>query len=343
MIVDDSSIVRALYSKALAKESSIKIVACAQDGEEAVRLAKKHQPQIIILDVEMPIMDGITALPLILEGSPNSEVIMASRLTQRSADISIKALKLGAADYIPKPELDELDKFYDELIVKIKTLSKEAFEFKKPESLPIIASKPNTPVLKPSSNKKIQALAIAASTGGPQTILKIITELKGKLNHIPIFITQHMPATFTTVFAEHVALAGGKPCHEGHNNEVVQPNHIYIAPGDYHMIAKKSGADVIIETNKDPHVNFCRPAADPMFESLSSVYGAGLFAVVLTGMGHDGAAGAKIIHQNGGAVIAQDAATSVVYGMPKAVAEKGICEAVLPLSDIANYIIRRCS
>jgi two-component system chemotaxis response regulator CheB len=182
-------------------------------------------------------------------------------------------------------------------------------------------------------------LAIGSSTGGPQALLTLFETLKNKIK-LPIFITQHMPPTFTTILAEHIASASGTRCAEAEDGEAVEEGRIYLAPGDYHMTVKRDGGKVVLSLNQDPPVNFCRPAVDPMLESLRAVYGSHVLTVILTGMGQDGLVGGRAIADEGGTVIAQDEETSVVWGMPGAVATGGVCSAVLPLDKIGPEILK---
>lgn len=350
MLVDDSVIVRGLISRALSALPHIEIVASAGNGAQAIPVAKEHQPDIIVLDIEMPEMDGITALPKLMEVSPRTKIIMASTLTLRNASISMRALSLGAADYVAKPEAkrpEELQAFYRELYSKILALAgvpdAPAIPVGTLAAKPVAAAAavPTAYPLAPSAPfAPVRALAIASSTGGPQALQKLFDGIKGKLNHLPIFVTQHMPAMFTAILAEQLSKVGARGCTEGKHGEKALPGHVYIAPGDYHMLAVKEGGGVVLRLTQDPPVNFCRPAADPMLQSLSAVYGSGLLTVVLTGMGQDGLEGARVVVANGGNVVAQDEATSVVWGMPKAVAVGGLCRAVLPLQEIPGYLIK---
>lgn len=359
MLVDDSSVVRGLITRALEQDPEIKVLGNATDGKIAIDIAQRLKPDIILLDIEMPNMDGITAIPLLLQASPNTRIIMASKLTRKSASISMQALSLGAADYIAKPEMEGLETFYRELREKIKALASGAKRTTKTEpAKPASNKKSSAPAagpvqkpIEPATAPKLQpaatintahALTIASSTGGPQALITLFTAMKGKPLHIPIFITQHMPAVFTSVLAEHIATASGFPCSEGKDGEIAKPGHVYIAPGDFHMLVKREGKNAVIRINQDERVNFCRPAADPMFVSLSKIYGKHLVALVLTGMGRDGAEGAQVIADNGGVVLAQDEKTSIVYGMPKAAAERGVCRAILPLPEIAGYLLKNC-
>ena len=353
MLVDDSTIVRALISRTLSHQQDIKVVATAGDGKEAIDTAKIHRPDVIVLDIEMPNMDGLTAMPYLLKQQPDVRIIVVSRLTQRNAKKSLEALEKGAADYVPKPNHEsELNTFFDELVVKIKALG-ESVTVKKPvitnpapyvsalqsQSTQSVTAAPPRAETYPSK-KRIEAVAIASSTGGPQALLKIFSEFKGTAPRVPIFITQHMPPMFTACLADSISKVTGLVCKEGKQGDVAQAATIYIAPGGFHMLIKRDKGRATIHLTQDAPVNSCRPAADPMFASLSQLYGANLLCMVLTGMGRDGCDGAKTIAANGGTVIAQDAASCVVYGMPKAVAEAGFPIDILPLDIMANYMKR---
>lgn len=349
LLVDDSAIVRGLIARGITEDKQIEVVGTAANGEAAVALVADRKPDIIVLDIEMPVMDGMTALPLLLKASPGSRVIMASTLTQRNAAISLEALEKGASDYIAKPaakEPGQQAEFYRDLREKIKALAPSA-----PSAPPTIdeAHTPVKPAPAPAvitltrpAFHPVRALAIASSTGGPQALLGLFEAVKGRLGHIPIFITQHMPPTFTTLLAEHLTRISGRECAEGRDGEVAEAGRAYLAPGDFHMAPEKQGQQVIIRLNQNPPENFCRPAADPMLRALSGIYGTGLLTVVLTGMGHDGLEGGRRVVEAGGSIIAQDEATSVVWGMPRAVAEAGLCRAVLPARDIAPMVLKLC-
>jgi two-component system chemotaxis response regulator CheB len=353
LLVDDSAVIRGLMNKALTEDQHIAVIGTAANGEMAVNMAQQLQPDIVILDIEMPVMDGITALPGILKASPKTKIIMASTLTQRNAEISMTALTLGASDYLAKPSAkfgSEVEVFYRDLITKIKALSGYSF----PAVVPVgivaapaaaaVAANPVPTELKisdePLASVGIKALAIASSTGGPQALLTLFEQLQGRLTNIPIFITQHMPPTFTAILADHISKAGKRTVTEAKDGDIAIPGHAYVAPGDYHMVMQQESGKTVIHTNQAPQENFCRPAADPMLRSLSAIYGKHLLVTVLTGMGQDGLEGAKLVVKNGGHVIAQDEASCVVYGMPKAVAENKLCRAVLPLPEIGRFLIQ---
>lgn len=352
MVVDDSAVVRGMITQALQKNPAIEVVASAMNGKAALLSLERVVADVILMDIEMPEMDGITALPLVLRASPKSKVIMVSSLTQQGAEIGLKALSLGATDCVGKPvskgDRSEAEVFFREVTEKIIALGSKADPV---VSLPVSLAKANdqkteaalaavtsAALFKP--NAEVRCLALGSSTGGPQALMQLFRLLKNTRITVPVFITQHMPATFTKILGEHLQAASGLPCGEAKEGEEVKPGHIYIAPGDYHLLPRAEGAGVKIALTQDPPVNFCRPAVDPMFESLARIYGRHLLAVVLTGMGQDGAAGAKTVNEKGGNVIAQDEATSVVWGMPGAVTKAGQAKVVLPLDDIAVAITR---
>ncbi|MFM9890264.1 MAG: chemotaxis response regulator protein-glutamate methylesterase [Rickettsiales bacterium] len=342
MLVDDSAIVRGMVQRALRAEPDIEIVGTAVNGQLALEQLAKTPADVIVLDIEMPVMDGLTALPQIMKLAPYVRVIMSSTLTLHNAEISLKAMTLGAADYVAKPtavDPNGTEGFFRELIAKIKALAPRAPAAISSQSVSAPAKRP-TPTLVPASTAPIQALAIASSTGGPQALMQIFEALKGRSFKVPVFITQHMPASFTAILATHLRNSSGNDCHEAKDGEEVKPGIIYIAPGDFHLTAERQAGIVRLHLDQNEPENFCRPSADPMFRSLARVYGTALLAVVLTGLGADGAKGAREVSAARGTVIAQDEASSVVYGMPRAAAETGILSAVLPLTQFAPHFIK---
>ena len=356
MVVDDSAVIRGLLTRCLESDPAIVVVASVQNGEMAIQKAAKEDLDVVVLDIEMPVMDGLTALPRIIEAKPGIQVIMASTLTRQNADVSIKALQAGAADYVAKPttssEIHSADAFRRGLVEKVKALGAVAQGRRggrpepagnRPARTPT-AAKPAAPMvdggsiqLRSASAVAPKAIAIGSSTGGPQALLKLLGELPPSLSQ-PIFITQHMPATFTTLLAEHISRAARLSCAEARDGEKVVNGRVYVAPGDYHMEIHAGSDGPRISLNQGPQENFCRPAVDPMLRSLAAVYGRQLLVIILTGMGTDGMRGAKVVVEQGGTVIAQDEASSVVWGMPGAVANAGLCSAVLPLQGIAPHL-----
>jgi len=339
MVVDDSAIVRGLITRTLKSDPRIDVVASCSNGEMAVVQAAKRALDVIILDIEMPVMDGLTALPKLQQANPGARIIMASTLTQRNAAVSLRAMALGAADYIAKPTTDRLnanEEFHRDLIHKVIALG----QARKLKPSPNASAQPPAKLNMVTRSKAMRpprVIAIGSSTGGPQALLALLGALSPKVA-CPIVIAQHMPATFTTVLAQHIERASGRTTSEAANGMEIKPGRIYLAPGDYHFEVAREGAGFAARLSQTPPQNFCRPSVDPLFHSVAQIFGAESCAIMLTGMGSDGCGGAKAIAAAGGPVIAQDEATSVVWGMPGAVAQAGICSAILPLPRIAGHV-----
>lgn len=354
MIVDDSAVIRGLLTRALESDPQISIVASVQNGKIALSTLERQKVDVVVLDIEMPVMDGMTALPLIIKAQPSVRVIMASTLTLRNAEISMQALQAGAADYIPKPsstgEISSASDFRRELTEKVKALGLAArggtqapVEVPETSSSDVVVAKPvaakKTLKLRAMPTLVPDIIAIGSSTGGPQALFEVMKSLSGKVTQ-PILITQHMPATFTKLLAEHISRVSGMTCNEAVDGETIVGGQVYVAPGDYHMILEADGANKVIRLTQDPPENFCRPSVDPMLRSLSKIYGPKLLVLILTGMGSDGQRGSEVVTAAGGAVIAQDEATSVVWGMPGAVASDGLCSAILPIKEIGPQVLK---
>jgi two-component system, chemotaxis family, protein-glutamate methylesterase/glutaminase len=354
MIVDDSVVARRLLTRWIGAEPDMMVAGCLRTGREAVDQLVDCHPDVVVLDVDMPELDGISALPLLLNKRPDLVVIMASTLTRRSAEISLRALSLGAADYVPKPEaapdavMSAL--FHRELVDKIRHLGRRGRSGKPAAALPQgtfaqrLASADQGEAarfsLRPFALSVPRALLIGSSTGGPQALTTLIGDIGATVQRAPVLITQHMPPTFTTVLAEHLTRISGRQVREAEHDEAVVAGHIYVAPGGRHMRVRRGRDGPAIALGDDPPINFCKPSVDPLLSSAAEVWGPASLALVLTGMGSDGARGAANIAAAGGSVIAQDEATSVVWGMPRSVAQAGLCSAVLPLSQIGAKINR---
>lgn len=353
MVVDDSAVIRGLLIRSLEQDPAIKVVASVGNGEIAIKSLERHDIEVIVLDIEMPVMDGLTALPKLLEAKPGIQVIMASTLTRKNAEVSLRALQAGAAEYVTKPsttsELTSTDAFQRELTEKVKVLAAATRGGRKAvpaqptaDRAPSAAPKgklfaERSIELRKASAMAPRVIAIGSSTGGPQALLEVLRDMAPTIG-LPIVITQHMPATFTTLLAEHIARATGVPCVEAKDGEPVVAGQIYLAPGDYHMVLEREGTGAVIRLNQNPPENFCRPAVDPMLRSMAQIYGPSLLTIILTGMGSDGQKGATEVVEAGGTIIAQDEATSVVWGMPGAVATSGLCSAVLPIQEIGPNV-----
>ena len=343
MVVDDSAVVRGLISRRIEEEPDLHVVASAANGEMALVELRRRQVDVVVLDIEMPVMDGLTALPLILAERPGIKVVIASTLTRRNAEISLRALQLGASDYVGKPEgagsLVTAEDFKRDLIDKVRALGEAAVKARSaaaPSATPFAA--PRTAPAPSVAAAPPQIIAIGGSTGAPPVLVRIFESL-GVQIHQPILLTQHMPATFTALLAEQLQRAGGRPSAEGRDGEPILPGRTYVAPGNWHMTAAVEGGRRVIRLDQTAQVNFCRPAVDPMFRSLAEIYGAGVLAVILTGMGADGAVGCEAIAKAGGRFAVQDEATSAVWGMPGAAAKTGHATRILPADEIASFLI----
>ena len=344
MIVDDAAVVRGLFARWVTAEPDLDVVGLLRTGRDAVDEIERCDPDVIVLDVEMPELDGISALPLLLAKKRDVVVIMASTVTRRNAEISLKALALGAADYIPKPssptDVNSSDNFRRELIEKIRQLGQRARR-PRPAAVPARPVRPHVPLaLRPMPLTPPRVLLIGSSTGGPQALDAVLSHCGSLIARAPVLITQHMPPTFTAILAEHLSRAVKVPVREAADGEAILPGTIYIAPGGHHMrVASRDGA-AVIAIDDGPQINFCKPSVDPMLASAAQVWGSKALALILTGMGADGLSGARELVAAGGHVVAQDEATSVVWGMPGQVAHAGLCSAVLPLQEIAPRLTR---
>lgn len=367
MVADDSSVARGMLTKLIEENGQLKVVSSVSDGQMAINALQRTPVDVIILDIEMPVMDGLTAIPKLLEVDPAVRIIVASAFNIKSAETSLKALSLGAADYMAKPTVRDMSgalSFKDELISKIlahgdaarkagvrqnrgdKAVAVPRFNAAQP-----VDKRPATPVavketptaageisLLPPMAHKPTLIAIGSSTGGPQALFVVIKAM-GTLEQ-PVIITQHMPPNFTTILAEHISRQCNVTCVEAREGMELEGGVYYVAPGDYHMVLRHRVGRTVITLTQTPHENFCRPAVDPMLRSAIAVYDKKILAVILTGMGHDGWKGCEAVVAAGGSVVAQDEATSVVWGMPAAVARAGLCSAVLPLNQIGDYVRR---
>ena len=377
MVCDDSVVIRAALARMLQKDPAIEVVARVPNGRAALDEVSRQEVEVVVLDIEMPVMDGMTALPLLLRADPQLRIIMASTLTTRGADIALQALRLGAADYIPKPGTAAIadESFAHELIAKVKGLGRlrrrstsvppqgRAVDVVRSSGLgaagglarrpsasgagltlrdspaPAAASPAHRSLsLRPASPQTPQLLAIGSSTGGPQALFTLVAGLGAKLA-LPVVLTQHMPPTFTPILADHLSRLGGAPCAEARDGEMLRPGFIHLAPGDRHLLIERAAGGLRGRLSDAPAENFCRPAVDPMLRSAAVATGGRTLVVMLTGMGHDGLAGTRDIIEAGGAAIAQDEETSIVWGMPGAIAQAGLCHRVLPLAQLAPTIL----
>ena len=371
LIVDDSGIMRRILMTALSKHADIHVIGHAENGQVAVDKVRASPPDIITLDVEMPVMDGITALKEIRKFNPKIPIVMFSAFTQRGAKATMDALTNGASDYVGKPSNiqnpEEAFKFLDEhLIPKIRSLCARSRNGSVAPSLrdrgnerresqsvsnPVTGLVKSNFVVQKSSispvtrdvNRPllpIDGIVIGVSTGGPAALMRVFELWKAPLK-VPIFIVQHMPPVFTQLLANRLTEFGVIPVMEPYDGQEAQAGKAYIAPGGWHMYLKRQGTKVFIGLNDDPPENSCRPAVDVLFRSAALVYKRSLLGVVLTGMGQDGLLGAQDILRENGSVIVQDQETSVIWGMPGVIAKADLADKVLPLDEIPNEILYR--
>jgi two-component system chemotaxis response regulator CheB len=338
MIVDDSLIVRKLVEDALHQAPGIEIVGTAPNGRVALEKIGALRPDVITLDVEMPELDGLSTLRRIKAEHAYVHVIMFSSLTVRSASITLDALHAGAADYVAKPEgtggmTATRERIREELVPKIQALCSRPSNGMTTTLLPMIPQvRPRT---LPAATPRL--IAIGVSTGGPAALHEVVSALPASLG-VPLVIVQHMPAEFTSQLAQRLAGVARMPVAEARHGDRLAPDRVWIAPGGLHLVVARRGADVVLTLDDGPAECSCKPSVDVLFRSVASVYGASALGIVLTGMGQDGRRGCEAIREAGGTVIAQDAGTSVVWGMPGAVVRAGLADRVLPLGEIAPAI-----
>lgn len=341
LVVDDSSVIRRIVTEALTSDPQIEVVGSAVNGRTAVEDVAKLKPDAVTMDIEMPVMNGIEAVRIIRKTQPRLPIVMFSTLTERGASATLDALAAGASDYVTKPSNTgsfEQSKasIREELIPKLKALTgtrRVAGGGAAPRKVP----PPRQAGSRLPRTGPFQALVIGCSTGGPDALAQVLPHLPGDLP-VPVLIVQHMPPLFTRLLAQRLDGNCKLAVSEAADGDVVRPGQVLIAPGGKHLVVRRKGATVQAQLTEDPPENFCRPAVDVLFRSASSLYGDRLLAVVLTGMGRDGEKGSAVIRAAGGEVIVQDEPTSVVWGMPGAVAMAGQADRVVPLARIGQEI-----
>jgi two-component system chemotaxis response regulator CheB len=347
LVVDDSVVVRRMVGDALASDPQLEIAGTAANGKIALAKIPQVNPDIVILDVEMPELDGIATLVEIRKSLPALPVIMYSTLTQRGAEATLDALSKGATDYVTKPSnvgsaAQGLECIRTQLTPKIKAICGRLLGMSIPSALaaPIAAKASSPRTAFPRLEERIDIVAIGVSTGGPNALAALIPVFPHDLP-VPVVIVQHMPPVFTHLLAERLAAKSQIGVEEGCPGAVLKPGCAWIAPGDYHMVVARDHHQVTLRTHQGPPENSCRPAVDVLFRSVAEVYQPHALAVVMTGMGQDGLRGCEHIGEAGGQILAQDQATSVVWGMPGFVANAGLADKVLPLDEIGTEILRR--
>ena len=352
MVVDDSAVIRGLLTRFLEADPAISVVASVSNGQMALDKLDRTDVEIVVLDIEMPVMDGMTALPLILKKKPGIQVLMASTLTRKNAEVSLRALSLGAADYVPKPsstsEIHSADAFKNELTAKVKALAEAGrggrghaprpatagpAPAKKSRLVPCaLISLRRQPVQRPD------LIAIGSSTGGPKALMELLPALPGDLP-AALLVVQHLPAGFTESMAQRLDAASQIHVKEARSGDIVEPGQALVAAGGYHMTVDDRGR---VELTDDPPQHGVRPSIDVTMETVARAYGKRALGVVLTGMGSDGTRGAGLIRAAGGRVAAEHESSCVVYEMPKSVVEAGYGDFVVPIQEMPRIIEAMC-
>lgn len=376
LVVDDSVVVRRLIVDALSGAENIDVVGTASNGLLAQAKIDQLKPDVITMDIEMPQMDGITAVRELRKRHKHIPVIMFSTLSASGASATLEALSAGATDYVTKPSnvgsVDEsIRAVREQLVPKIHALAgkrRPGAAPAAPPSRPGVPSAPGHPAAtrpgaapprsgappsgagrpgttpaaprKTAPNSRIDILAIGSSTGGPDALTRVLTGIPTDIP-VPIVITQHMPPVFTKMFAERLDRSTPLRVVEAGDGMELSPGWAYVAPGDHHLVLHRRGTATVTQLSSAPPENSCRPAVDVMFRSVAAVFGASAYAAVLTGMGYDGRGGAKVLRDAGAEILAQDEATSVVWGMPGAVVGAGLADEILPLDRIAAHLVGR--
>lgn len=338
LIVDDSAVMRRLLGDALSADPELQVVGAAIHGKQALEKIDQLQPHVVTLDVEMPVMDGLETLRVLRRRAPRLPVIMFSTLTERGAAATINALASGANDYVTKPAniggvTESLTAIRNQLIPRIKALCRRDAPAA-PQNFTLRAPKTPTP------RRPIEVVVIGTSTGGPNALAEVLRRLPADFP-VPLLVVQHMPPVFTRYLAERLDAICPLQVREAAGGERLDRGHIWIAPGDYHMEIQENRDGVFLLLHQRPPENSCRPSVDPLFRSAAQVFRQGTLGLILTGMGQDGLNGSRAVVEAGGSILVQDEATSVVWGMPGAVAKAGLADQVLPLDRFADEVVQR--
>jgi len=347
LVVDDSAVVRKLVTDCLSADPEIEVVGTAPNGKVAQARVDEHGPDLITMDIEMPVMDGIEAVRTLRRSGHREPIIMFSTLTERGASATLDALAAGATDYVTKPSntgslAASMAEVGRELIPRIKALVGRRRAF---APVPAQGQGPKSAAGKVALRaeppaRPVRALLIGSSTGGPEALSKVFKGFVAPLP-VPVLMVQHMPPVFTAQLAQRLDGLGAVRVHEAKGGETLLPGHAYLAPGNYHLVLRRGVSGFVTELNQDPPVSYTRPSVDVLFRSAVKAFGGQMLGVVLTGMGADGRTGCQDLVTAGGTVYVQDEATSVVWGMPGAVAQAGLAHRVLPIAEVAGTVARR--
>jgi two-component system chemotaxis response regulator CheB len=343
LVVDDSVVVRKIVTDVLSQDPGIEVVGTAVNGKIALAKVEQFKPDLVTMDIEMPEMNGIQAVRGIRATRNRVPIIMFSTLTERGASATLDALSAGANDYVTKPAnvgsvAQSMESVREQLIPKIKALTGRPVITGPARAAALPPPRPAAPRTAPVEKPAI--LVIGSSTGGPEALAKVLPALPASLP-VPVLIVQHMPPVFTRQFAQRLDRLSALRVVEALDGTPLAPGTVHLAPGDHHLTLRTTARGTTTVLSQGPPENFCRPAVDPLFRSAVETYRGAVLAVVLTGMGSDGKLGAARIREAGGSVVVQDQSTSVVWGMPGAVASAGLADEILPLDRIAETVVRR--
>lgn len=342
LVVDDSAFMRRLIADLLNAAPGLTVVDTARNGLEALGKIREHHPDVITMDIEMPGLDGLTTLRLLMAQCP-TPVVMLSSLTKTSAEVTFKALELGAVDFVAKTSgpVANVSGIGEELIDKVRAAAKANLKATlKPETDKL---SPVSPLMQPTTGGE-KVVAIGTSTGGPRALQEVLTKIPARFPS-GLLIVQHMPPGFTKSLAERLNSLSAIEIKEAEQGDVIRPGLALIAPGDYHMrVERSTNQRMCVRLSRDAQINGHRPSVDPLFLSVAEIYKKNAVGVILTGMGHDGTSGLKAIKERGGYTIAEDQSTAIVYGMPRSAKESGAVDKVVPLplvaSTIINYVVK---
>jgi two-component system, chemotaxis family, protein-glutamate methylesterase/glutaminase len=340
LVVDDSVVMRRLLSEVISSDAELEVAGYAANGQIALALFDQVCPDIVTLDVEMPVMNGLETLKAMRAARRMLPVIMFSTLTERGAEATIDSLALGASDYVAKPTdsgnyNSARERIREALLPKIKALCQRSVAQQAPQ---FVSRPPSTRHIQLLN--RIQVVAIGCSTGGPNALAQVLPDIPADFP-VPLLIVQHMPAAFTRFLAQRLTALCQLGVAEAVDGEMLKPGRMWVAPGGYHLAVARQGQETRLRINQEAPENSCRPSADVLFRSVAQVFPGHVLAVVLTGMGQDGLRGCELLAQMGAEIVVQDEPTSVVWGMPGFVAKAGLADAVLPISDIGSHIVRR--
>jgi len=341
LVVDDSVVMRRLLSEVIASDPELEVAGYAANGQIALALFDQVCPDIVTLDVEMPVMNGMETLKAMRAARRMLPVIMFSTLTERGAEATIDALALGASDYVAKPTESGYnsgrERIRGALLPRIKALCQR---WQRSPGLPppLVPRLPS--IRHPRLAERIQVVAIGCSTGGPNALAQVLPDIPADFP-VPLLIVQHMPPAFTRFLAQRLSAQCQMEVAEAGDGEILERGRMWVAPGGYHLEVLRRGQDVRLHVHQQAPENSCRPSVDVLFRSVAQIFSGQALAVVLTGMGQDGLRGCELLAQQGAEIVVQDEPTSVVWGMPGFVAKAGLARAVLPISEIASHIVRR--